>query len=494
MGRPRSKPLPPGLFQRGRVIWCSFYDQTGTRVREAAGRSIEEARRHLADRERQVREGTYQRGAGTGERTIETYSRTWLELRAANKVRSVERERQIVRDHIAPHLGALRLSELRPRDVAAWIAKLGGSPKSVRNAHGVLSAMLSRARFEELVVDNAAKGLPKGILPRNVRTRQVGAWTREECAALIGHPGIPEDRRIAYAIAAFTGTRCGEVAGLRWMHIDTKAGPLWRWALRTQYDGQPLKTENPRDVPLHTELRALLERWRSDGWARYMRRHPRPEDLVVPREDGTVHSKESLGAKAVHRHAKVAGVSSAGRDFHSFRRSMITLCRTDGARPDVLERVTHNAANEQIDGYTYFGWQPLCEAVSCLRLSPQVIAPTVPLAVTIAVTTAGTEGKRARILNDPSPSGMEAPGVEASTAGGRETIEADSAAIVDLGAARARRVDPRGSAPVSHAVTIVTAADAVATLRAMLETATDAERAALTLAIEALQGATAATP
>jgi hypothetical protein len=47
----------------------------------------------------------------------------------------------------------------------------------------------------------------------------------------------------------------------------------------------------------------------------------------------------------------------------------VTLCRRGGARADVLERVSHNSRGGAIiDVYTHFDWQPLCEAVLCMRL------------------------------------------------------------------------------------------------------------------------------
>ena len=115
-----------------------------------------------------------------------------------------------------------------------------------------------------------------------------------------------------------------------------------------------------------------------ERWPRLMCRHPRPEDFVVPRPyrfgpRPTVahHTEQSLGVKTVRYYAERVGVDDTGRDFHSFRRAMITLARTDGASKDVLERVTHNAAGEVIDGYTtYFAWEALCEAVSAIRLAP----------------------------------------------------------------------------------------------------------------------------
>lgn len=380
MSRPRKSPLPRGIYERRGTYYVSF-QWAGRQRQERAGSDLRAAVALRARRLAEVEAGTYRPDAPTGEMTLADRATTWSTERAAAGKRSAEREAQILRDHVVPYLGSIRLSELRPRDFERWVRDLEGkiSPKSILNAHGVLSALLARCVFDELVSVNVARGLPRGILPRNVRTRKIGAWTADDCHALMTHEAIPEDRRIAHAIAAYTGARVGEIAGLRWSHIDTKAAPLWRWELRTQYDGEPLKTDSPRDVPIHAALRELLEEWRRVGWARLVGRLPRPDDLVLPRADGTMHSKESLGAKSAKRYARAAGVDAAGRDFHSFRRAMITNARSNGARAEILERVTHNAAGEMIDGYTYFGWDVLCEAVSCIRIAPAAVASVVSI-------------------------------------------------------------------------------------------------------------------
>ena len=389
MGRPRTKALPSGIYERrhasGRSnYWISFRDADGKRVQQVGGATIAEAVAALRSRQAEVTTGGFVKGKGSSEQNLATYAARWVEYRRTTGVRTVDREAQILRDHILPTLGKHRLSDIRPSTVADLVTMLEGTmaPKSVRNVHGVLSGLLSRARFEELVVDNAAKGLPRGALPKARRVRAVSAWTRAELERWITPaPDVPEEFTVAYAVAAFTGARVGEVAGLRWRDLDTEARPLWRWSLRTQYDGAPLKTDNPRDIPIHPELQRILAAWKLEGWPRLMCRHARPEDFVVPRApkasarrdqhaDTAHHSHNSLGAKAVHRYAQRLGVNDNDRDFHSFRRGMITVARTDGASKDVLERITHNAAGEMIDGYTYFGWEALCEAVACMRLAP----------------------------------------------------------------------------------------------------------------------------
>ena len=112
---------------------------------------------------------------------------------------------------------------------------------------------------------------------------------------------------------------------MRWRDLDTAAAPLWRWTLRTQWDRQPLKTGQPRDVPIHRELARILAKWKVGGWARFVRRVPSADDFVVSDASGKMLTKNAAGAKAIHRHAAAIGIDAGTRDFHSFRRAMITL-------------------------------------------------------------------------------------------------------------------------------------------------------------------------
>lgn len=387
MGRPRTRPLPEGIYERvfpsgNRRYYFSIELPNGQRARRPGGDTVDAA--VVAKRNAEL---AAERGedVGTGAQTIRQYAPRFLKNHRGRGVRTVDREEQILDDHILPHLGDVPLTQLRPRQVSEWIGKLERagdlSPKSIRNAHGVLSALLGRARFEELVADNAAKDLPPETLPANTKVRQVAAWTREECEHLFSDERIPEDRRMLYAIGAFTGARLGEACGMRWRDLDQRTGTLGRWSLRTQWDAQPLKGKGaaggpPRDIPIHPELAKLLAAWRLGGWARHVGRVPAADDFVVPDEHGGMLTKNAAGSKAVHRHARKIGIDPGAaatgmRDFHSFRRAFITTAQTDGAPSVVLERITHNAKGEMIDRYTYFGWEPLCAAVACVRMAPR---------------------------------------------------------------------------------------------------------------------------
>lgn len=479
MSRPRKQPLPTGIYvrklARGREsYWIDFALPSGKRQRERAGTTIDEAKRRRALRLAQVREGTFCAGSGTGAQTLDTYAARWIDSRRAGKhVRDVEHEAQMLRDHVSPHLGRKRLDEIRPRDVVAWIRTLSTAGalarKSISNVHGVLNSLLQDACRDDLIVGNPARGLSRSDLPGVRPTREVAAWTRAEVEALIADDRIPEDRRVAYAIAAFTGARLGEVAGLRWSDLDTAGLPLWCWDLRTQWDREPLKTDRRRRVPIHPELRRVLEDWKREGWARFVCRRPTADDLVVPRANGTIHADNSLGAKSIQRHARRVGIDPTHRNFHSLRRAFITLARTDGAPADVVERITHNKRGEMIDRYTFFGWQPLCDAVAAVR----VVVRSGALSVAANTAAANEPGLPADVSRHASRHaaggtvalvsvfdelGLEVAGVEPHADRGTPP---DSAA---LGAPRRAtglgdlRVEPRGTAEVPPPVTSVSCA------------------------------------
>lgn len=57
------------------------------------------------------------------------------------------------------------------------------------------------------------------------------------------------------------------------------------------------------------------------------------------------------------------------RRQHDLRRMFISLARTDGARKDLLECVTHGSRGDIIDVYTKLPWALLCEEMAKLRIA-----------------------------------------------------------------------------------------------------------------------------
>ncbi len=264
--------------------------------------------------------------------------------------------------------------------VDAMVRDLRGelAAKTIRNVHGVLRSMLELARFEEVIVTNPAS-LPRGKLPRVAKKRKP-RFSREELWQLLTDPAIPDWRRVFYALMGLGGLRLGEASGRRWRDYDTDTSGLGALLVHSQYDDQPLKTaddgEDTRErlVPVHPALADILDRWRREGFAALYGRHPSPDDWLCPDPRTGNPRTQNQAVKALYRDLARIGIphrepgSTKGRACHAFRHTFISLARSDGARKDVLERVTHNARGDVVDGYTDWEWTALSEAVGSLRL------------------------------------------------------------------------------------------------------------------------------
>lgn len=372
-----------GVFQRrrrsGTVYYVSFV-WNGHQVQERAGTDKRQALQLERQRKREVRDGTYRPDRKSGSTTLANYMDGWLQARRGRGVRTVADDETRLRMHIVPHLGYKRLDGITRRDVLDVIERLRSdgrlAPKTIRNIYGTLRTLFRDALLEELVTIDPCV-LPRGALPSpremspSATRRKPSAFSREEIRRLLTDQQVPADRRMLYALLFLTGMRHGEAVGRRWRDLDESALPLGALSVATQYRDEPLKTKTPRVVPVHPVLAELLTAWKCSGFKQFFLREPRPEDFIVPsrtwkcRMSGTSH-------KGLQDDCKAIGIP--GRRVHDTRHTFISLARRDGARKDVLERITHNSTGDIVDRYTTFDWAPLCEAVTSLRLELNPIA------------------------------------------------------------------------------------------------------------------------
>ncbi len=365
----------------GPVHYIDFVDQFGVQRHERSGGDKTKAKQLLAQRRREVLDGTYSPEFKSGSVTLSGYAASWGRKR---KTKTARDDRSRLRDHVLPHLGHLPIADVAAdarhikRLVEALEAKGTIGPKTIQNVLGTLSSMFRDAKFDGIATANPCTDLPRGIVPVAPR-KSKPIYELEDVAELLTSPDVPLDRRVFYALAILSGMRHGEAAGRRWRHYDTNSRPLGALTIDTQYYDQPLKSPDgearPRRAPVHPVLAAVLEAWRAHGFAAYFGRQPRPDDFIVPSRMGPDRCRtvrRSL-SNLVDRDCPAAGVEA--KTFHRFRDTFLSLCRRSGARKDVIEMVTHNAKGDVVDQYTDFDWAPLCEAVLCLPLE----IPSFPL-------------------------------------------------------------------------------------------------------------------
>jgi integrase len=396
-GTVRRRPRAGG----GHAYQIVFYWQ-GKAIDETTGGDYRQARSLLAQRNREVLDGTYRPPVDRTATTIAQWGRQWaLERRGSTACQDRKILERLVWSR--PGFGDLPMSDWRLEHTYQLVLDLQKTPiaecarravkaepgqtisdKYVANIYGLVKTMSVAARLKGVIhVDPCL--LPKGTIKRT-RKKTPRIYLPDEVLKLIHSPAVAPEARVFAALGFFAGFREGEICARTWSDYDPDSRPLGALRCVTQYKDRKLKTaerpgERPREVPVHPELARILDEWWSNGWELAFGREPTLDDRIVPsfgqgkgklgrtprpRVIGT-HTKSSA-YKMWRRACDKAGVSN--RSLHSTRHTFITWAQRGGANPKHLERVTHNAAGDIIDRYTHLDWDPLCAAVECIRYEP----------------------------------------------------------------------------------------------------------------------------
>jgi integrase len=211
---------------------------------------------------------------------FDAFAKSFLETYATtnNKPSEVETKKMILRQHLVPAFGELRLGAIDIEQIERYKAskvRAGLSAKTVNNHLTVLRKLLDVAReWKKLASVPAIKWL-KAPEPEFTFLTFDQADRLIECTA-------PEFRPLI-TLALRTGLRLGELRALRWCDVDLpNARIVVRRAVARSVIGTP-KNGKKREVPLSDQALSVLK----------AHRHLRGE-LVFCRADGSMLSKGEL--------------------------------------------------------------------------------------------------------------------------------------------------------------------------------------------------------
>ncbi len=396
------------IQRRGKKLYLSFQNAKGEWKRQATGlcvgqeKEAEKLLKRLDARVEIEREMVQKDQLEPGEAiTLKVYAKRWLASRKARDIASVKDDETRLNLHVLPYkfgpiglektLGQMFMADIRPkhvRDLVRALEQKGElAPRTIRHVYFALRGMMHDAQVDELVQSNPCV-MKKGELPKKVDKdpswRPNAIFTRDEVEQLLCDRLIPEDRRVLNGFLFLAGLRFGEAAAARWRSYDPIVKPLGKLAVTSSYSVRKkregrVKTEQPREVPVHPTLAKILATWKLSGWERMMGRPPRNDDLIIPSREG---ANRSVNHSLKRFHEDLDRIGFRHRRQHDLRRSFISLARTDGARLDVLKWITHGPDTTIMDAYTTLPWPLLCEAISCLKIrlmdSPVVKLTSVP--------------------------------------------------------------------------------------------------------------------
>src|SRR5262249_2849802 len=148
----------------------------------------------------------------------------WLDGRTV-EARTGETTRAMLRTHVLPRWGSLPLSRIDHLSVQQWVSELSSrrAPATVAAATGVLSMILDTAVRARLLPVNPCLGIS---LPRRRNdAAPLQTITREELRHKL-LPAVPPQYRAVICLAAGSGLRWGECAGLPWSAVDLDHGEV----------------------------------------------------------------------------------------------------------------------------------------------------------------------------------------------------------------------------------------------------------------------------
>lgn len=196
------------------------------------------------ERELQVQVGQGQhRGSDL---TLGELLERWFSMATPNLAdKTIYNYRRLLDARILPALGHVKLTRLTPAAIDAFYEQLRTelSGKTIRNVHAILHRALGQAvKWQWVPTNPASNATPPKVIHQEIAPPDV-----DEVVALLAEV-LADDPAFGVLlwIAAATGARRGELAGLQWGDVDLDAGAMVIQRAVAQIPGKPATLKRPK--------------------------------------------------------------------------------------------------------------------------------------------------------------------------------------------------------------------------------------------------------
>ena len=241
--------------------WLGRYRDSSGRERSKTFPTKGQATAWAQEQERRIRRGEWT-DPSMSRVDVGEWSNRWLSTLVV-KPKTRESYESLLRCHVLPRWGGMRLDQITLADVKAWIAGLKLSPSRVKQAYQVLSMMLDLAVEDGRLMRNPARpahGRVKGMLPTVPKKAVRKYLTPQQLEALADAAG---DARVLILTLGYTGLRWGEASALRVKDVDILGRRLHVRQAVSDVRGELVfgtpKSHALRSVPITASLAAELD-------------------------------------------------------------------------------------------------------------------------------------------------------------------------------------------------------------------------------------------
>jgi len=301
------------------------------------------------------------------------YAAGWLESYARVELkRSTFRSyEQLLRLHIIPEFGHLKLSDIKRKDIKAFLSKLSRQTKTIDQTTSpkfsrdtlrlivcALRTVLNAAVEDGDLESNPASRVGK-FAKREPRAQQAAAMTRQEAEGfLLAVQEVCPDWYPFFLAALRAGLRRGELIALKWGDIQfgdsERDSNRYILVQRSHYMGAFTTTKNKksRRVDLSRQLRVALIELRDQRLLAAFQggKTSISDELVFPSHAGTPIKPDNIAVRYMQPALERAGLRHFR--FHDLRHTFGSLLIQSGASlAYVKEQMGHSSIQVTVDIY-----------------------------------------------------------------------------------------------------------------------------------------------
>ncbi|MEP6978008.1 MAG: tyrosine-type recombinase/integrase [Thermoleophilia bacterium] len=332
----------------------TYTDKEGRQRWKTVDGSLAQAEAAREELRGRVRRG--ERIAPSSTTTVAELAESWLASQTGLRWRTRERYEALLRVHVLPSLGRVKVSQVTVEDVLDLIGQMregGSAGATIKGTLGVVSRMFSSRPGRALTASNPIAELEKKERPASGRT-EPRILERDEIFRLLD--ACDERHRPMIATAVFAGLRQGELLGLTWSDVDLDAGLVH---VRKQLDRRgervaPKTDKAVRSVELFPALVRILRAHKEGAFALG---RARPQDFVFASSAGTpLHYRNvsRRGLDAAMTRAGLDGVGVQKLRFHDLRHTFASALIAQGQSVVFVSRqLGHASAKITLDVYSH---------------------------------------------------------------------------------------------------------------------------------------------
>lgn len=333
------------IYKRSDGLWVGQIYLPSGKKKVKYSKSQKEVRDWLHDQNEAVSKGIY---IDAKDITLSAFLEQYMSFAASSlRPKTVNSYLYLIRNHIIPELGSIKLSQLRADQVQAFYTQKineGLSKRTVQYMHAVLHKSLNQALRWGLVVRNVSDLVDAPSPTRKTPEILDLEQTRRFMEEIKGHRW-----ELIYLIAIGGGLREGEILALRPSDVQITTGVVYVSRSLQYLAGEGLVVSEPktatakRNVPLPEFVLIPLRE--------YLDSLKENQQFLFETSNGTPVSPRNL---LRHYHSVLKSLGLPKMPFHNLRHLSASLALMAGVNPKtVQQRLGHSTVALTLNTYSH---------------------------------------------------------------------------------------------------------------------------------------------